>query len=173
MAHPRTQPMTLPGWGPLVEPPYGRRRRRRPSGLGRWLWPALVVVAFLGLVGYVLNRDPVTAGVSGRGLVTVALAVVVLAVLTVRHRRVGARALLRTLAEYAAVAVLAVSLVTLGTAEAPAHTCAQAEDGGRPVLVVRGEACGNAWDWLADLWQRAGRQVDQHPHPTPPPGGSS
>jgi hypothetical protein len=171
MAHPRIQPMTLPGWAPLAEPPY-RRRRRRPFALGRWLWPAAVVGSFLALVGYVLAHDPPTAGVSGRGLVTVALAAVVLAVLSVR-RVVGARALLRTLAEYAVVAVLAVSLVTLEAVEAPARSPARAQDTGRPVLVVLAEAPGNVRDWLVDLWQRAGRQVDQHPHPTPPPGGSS
>ena len=148
MAHRATVPL-LPGWAPLAEPP----RRRRAFALAHWWWPILVVVGFLALVGYVLDHDPPTAGVSIRSLVTVALAAVVLAVLTVRRRGRGAKALLRTLAEYAAVVVLTVSLVTLGAAEAPAHspTHTPADDGARPALVVLAEAPGNAWDWLTDL----------------------
>src|SRR5512133_3986979 len=93
--------------------PTGPERVRAAGPLGRWLWPVGAVGGFLALTGYVLDHDHGPGpGLSDRGLLTVALAAAVLVILTVR-RAAGGRALLRTLTEYAAVAVLAVSLVTL------------------------------------------------------------
>jgi hypothetical protein len=160
----------LPGWNPLG-PAYPRRRG---AGLARWWWPALVTVAFLALVGYVLDHDQVAVGVSVRGLVAVALAAVVVAVLTVR-RGAGARALLRTLAEYAAVAVLAVSLVTLGAHHPAPAPEPKAKPDQRAGLAVVVEAPGNVRDWLADRWREAGQRVDQQrqQQPAPPPRGGA
>src|SRR5215218_10131568 len=104
MAHPRTQPM-LSGWAPLQEP----SRRLSVGELGRWLWPATVLAAFAAVAAYVAGTSP-GPGISTRGLVTLALAAIVLAVLTVR-RRWGPAAVARTLVEYATVATLAGLLV--------------------------------------------------------------
>jgi hypothetical protein len=142
---------------------------RRAGPLDRWAWPVLAVGSFVALAGYIFEHNQ-----SDRGWMTVALAAAVITVLTVR-RAAGARALLRTLAEYALVAVLAVSLATLGAAEAPARSPAHkpARDSGRSGLAVLVEAPGNVRDWIAERWQEAGQKVSQRTHSTPPPGGSS
>jgi hypothetical protein len=167
MAHPRTQPM-LSGWAPLQEP----SRRLSVGELGRWLWPATLLAAFAAVTAYVAETSP-GPGISTRGLVTLALAVIVLAVLTVR-RRWGPLAVLRTLAEYAAVATLAGLLVLAAppaeqsaTERRPAAT----EQAATLPPVIR-QAAG-AWNrlagaasWVAELWRRADTQAD---HRTPPP----
>ena len=78
--------------------------------LGRWLWPTLAVSGFLAVVAYTFAHDPSAPGLSSRGLLTVALAAVVVVLLTI-HRRHGPGPLARAVAEYAAVALLA-SLLT-------------------------------------------------------------
>jgi hypothetical protein len=147
---------------------------RAAGPLGRWAWPLLAVGGFLALVGYVLDHDPARRGLTDRGLLTVALAAVVVAVLTVR-RGAGARALLRTLAEYAAVAVLAVSLVTLGAHHPAPAPEPKAKPDQRAGLAVVVEAPGNVRDWLADRWREAGQRVDQQrqQQPAPPPRGGA
>jgi hypothetical protein len=117
----------LPGWSPLSEP----SRRLNVGELGRWLWPGLVLAAFAAVAAYVAGTDPEPGpGLAVRGLVTLALAVIVLAVLTVR-RRWGPLAVLRTLAEYAVVAALAGLLVLAAAppAEQPAKERRQATPG--------------------------------------------
>jgi hypothetical protein len=160
MAHPRTQPM-LPGWTPLSEP----SRRLSAGELGRWLWSATVLAAFAAVVAYVLASSP-GPGVSVRGLVTLALAVIVLAVLTLR-RRWGPLAVLRTIAEYAVVAALAGLLVVAGVA-APAERPArerQAATEQASTLPPGIRQVAGAWDWLAELWRQADAEAD---HRTPP-----
>jgi hypothetical protein len=168
MAHPRTQPM-LSGWAPLQEP----SRRLSVGELGRWLWPATLLAAFAAMTAYVAETSP-GPGISTRGLVSLALAVIVLAVLTVR-RRWGPLAVLRTLAEYAVVAALA-GLLVLATAPTPAaqptrERQTRTEQAATLPPVIR-QVVG-AWDrvahaagWVAELWRRAGDQAD---HRAPPP----
>jgi hypothetical protein len=143
------EPM-LPGWTTLQQP------ATRPVGeLRRWLWPATALAAFATVAAYVLATSP-GPGISNRGLVTLALAVIVLTVLTLR-RRWGLRAMASTLAEYAVVATMAALLVI--AAPSPANQPTRAD---RPTRnersatlppVIR-EVVG-AWDWLAELWRRA------------------
>jgi hypothetical protein len=172
------------GWGlPVAAEPLPLRAA---GSLGRWLWPITAVVSFLVVVGYVLGHDDPGPGLSDRGLLALALAVVVLVVLTVR-RAAGPGPLARTLAEYGLVALLAVLLATAGADQQPTS---HGEDGGgrrqaterpadrrqateqadadaadrRPgiVRVVTG-----VWGWLADLWHTASQQTDRHAPPTP------
>jgi hypothetical protein len=161
MAHPHTQPM-LPGWSPLSQP----TPPPTIESLRRWLWPGTVLAAFAALAAYVVETSP-GPGISTRGLITLALAVTVLAVLTLR-RRWGPLAMLRTLAEYAVVAALAGLLVLAAAppAERPATERRPAETEQAATLppVIR-QVVGAA-GWLHELWQRAGRQAD---HRTPPP----
>jgi hypothetical protein len=161
---------TLPGWGPITPP---ASPRPRGAGVARWWWPAMVMVGFLVLFGYVLDHDqaPGRAGPSTRGLLTVALAVVVIVVLTVR-RSYGGRVLLATLTEYAIVGVLVASLVALSSPEAPAARRRGREPVRRPqpVQVEAADKPGNAWEWLIDLWRRAGQQTSRADSTPPPPG---
>jgi hypothetical protein len=168
MAHPRTQPM-LSGWAPLQEP----SRRLSVGELGRWLWPATVLAAFAAVTAYVAETSP-GPGISTRDLVTLAQAVIVLAVLTVR-RRWGPLAVLRTLAEYATVATLAGLLVLAAAppAERPVteRRPAATEQAATLPPVVRqvvgaARRLGDAAGWVAELWRRADTQAD---HRNPPP----
>ena len=102
----------LPGWAPLMDPgPFPLQAAR---SLGRWLWPTLAVSGFVAVIGLVLRHDAPAPGLSSRGLLTVALAAVVVVLLTL-HRRYGPRPLARALAEYAVVfACWPVLLATTG-----------------------------------------------------------
>ena len=102
-----------PGWAPLVDP--DPRSLQVARSLGRWWWPILAVGGFLAVVVQVLDHDPSAPGLSYRGLLTVALAAVVVVLLTI-HRRYGPRPLTRAVAEYTVVAVLATLLATIGGA---------------------------------------------------------
>ena len=97
----------LPGWAPLVD--HGPLPLRAASSVARWWWPTAAVSGFLAVVVYVLGHDDPTPGLSQRGLVTVALAAVVVVLLTI-HRRYGPGSLARAVAEYAVVALLATLL---------------------------------------------------------------
>jgi hypothetical protein len=162
MAHPRTQPM-LAGWTPLQEP----SRRLSPGELGSWLWPATVLAAFAAVAAYVAGTS-LGPGISPRGLVTLALAVIVLAVLTVR-RRWGPLAVLRTLAEYAVVAALAglVVLAAAPPAERPSsgrHRAGSDLPAGHPAGGRRSKPAGRC----SRLGRRAvapRRRPDRPPHP--------
>jgi hypothetical protein len=62
----------LPGWTPL------QQSNTRPYGGGevrRWLWPGTVLTAFATVTVYVVATSP-GPGISVRGLVTLALAVI-------------------------------------------------------------------------------------------------
>jgi hypothetical protein len=177
----------LPGWSPLVDP--GPRSLQAARSVGRWLWPTLAVGGFLTVVAYVLGHDDPAPGVSRRGLLMVALAAVVVVVLTV-HRRYGLGPLVRALAEYALVALLAALLTGAGAGidQQPAANATPAKSGqveitpdanpkpkpkaeapagdDRPVVIRVGarvvRAVTGAVGWLVDLW----RQADQQAQPT-------
>ena len=101
----------LSGWAPLVDP--GPLPLQAARSIGRWLWPTLAVSGFLAVVTYTFAHDDPTPGLSHRGLLTVALAAVVVVLLTI-HRRYGPRSLARAVAEYAVVALLATLLAAAG-----------------------------------------------------------
>ena len=185
-----------PGWAPLVDP--GPRSLHAARSVGRWWWPVLAVGGFLAVVVQVLDRDPSAPGLSYRGLLTVALAAVVVVLLTI-HRRYGPRPLARAVAEYTVVAVLATLLAIIGgavdqhradhQASGQARTQATAADeqprvvqavvkvlrtGAKAVRAITG-----AVRWLVDLWHRADQQATAkgeamaNPASSPPPATPS
>jgi hypothetical protein len=101
----------LPGWAPLVD--HSPRPLHAARSLGRWWWPTVTVAGFLAVVVQVLDHDHPAPGLSGRGLVTIALAAAVVALLTI-HRRYGPGPLARAVAEYTVVALLATLLAAPG-----------------------------------------------------------
>jgi hypothetical protein len=169
-----------PGWD-LPDP----LPLRTIGTLGRWLWPISAIVGFLAVVGYVLGHDDPRPGLSDRGWLALVLAAVVVVVLTVR-RAAGPAPLVRTLAEYALVGLLAVLLATAGAGQQPAkraeheagrhqsterptdrHQPAEQADAGatdhRPGIVHLVTGVG---DWLAGLWRDADQQADRRTPPT-------
>jgi hypothetical protein len=165
-----------PGWAPLVDP--GPRSLQLARSLGRWWWPTLTVTGFLAVLTHVVDHDPSAPGLSSRGLLTVALAAAVVALLTI-HRRNGPRRLARAVAEDATVALLAVLLVApAGTVDhrpadpaKPNQAEAQAAAGQDQPAVLRAVAklaqagakvirgITGAVRWLVDLWHRADQQA--------------
>ena len=182
-----------PAWAPLVD--HGPRPLHAARSVGRWWWPILAVGGFLAVVVQVLHHDPSAPGLSYRGLLTVALAAVVVVLLTI-HRRYGPRPLARAVAEYTVVAVLAALLATIGGAvdqhradhQASGQARAQstaADDQPRVIQAVTKvlragakviRAITGAVRWLVDLWHRADQQATtpgeamaaQPPSPTLP-----
>jgi hypothetical protein len=176
----------FPGWDPLADP--GPLPLRAAGSIARWWWPISAIVGFLAVVGYVLGHDP-QPGLSNRGWLTIALAAVVVLLLTVHRAGRGGppRApLARALAEYAVVALLAVLLATTGTGQPPAQRIkdyagrppsteqptdprppaehADAATADRRPRIVR--VAAGVWGWLAELWHTAGELADRS---TPPP----
>jgi hypothetical protein len=165
-----------PGWAPLVDP--GPRPLQVARSLGRWWWPILAVAGFLAVLTYVVDHDPSAPGLSYRGLLTVALAAAVVALLTL-HRRYGPWPLARAVAEYATVALLTALLTASGigvdrrpadqATSGQARAQAAASDDQPAVLravttvvragakVVRGLI--GAARWVVDLWHRADPQA--------------
>jgi hypothetical protein len=166
--HPRRAPPVVPGPNPL----------HPARSLGRWLWPTLAVSGFLAVVVQILDHDSSAPGLSYRGLLTVALAAVVVVLLTI-HRRNGPRPLTRALAEYAAVALLATLLTApgVGIKQQPANhpasgqARAQAAPGDDQPAVLRAvtkvlragaavvRGVTNTARWLINLWHRADQQA--------------
>jgi hypothetical protein len=167
---------TLPGWAPLIDPgPFPLQAAR---SVGRWLWPALAVSGFLAVVAYTFAHDPPAPGLSSRGLLTVALAAVVVVLLTI-HRRHGPRPLTRAAAEYAAVALLATLLTAPGVGmdqQSADHlgrgqARAQAAAGDDQPAVIRAltkvlraggalvRGLTGAVRWLVNQWRRADQQA--------------
>jgi hypothetical protein len=182
----------FPGWDPL--PDAGSLPLRAARSLARWWWPISAIVGFLAVVAYVLTRDP-QPGLSSRGWLTVVLAAVVVATLSVRRTRgIGRAPLARAVAEYAVVAVLAVLLATAGgpqPAQAPEAAAGrqppieQPAQRGKPAGQDRGQPAERAdagaaadrrpgivravtgvWGWLAELWRDAGELADRRSSPT-------
>jgi hypothetical protein len=135
--------------------------------VGRWLWPTLAVGGFLAVAGFIVSHDDPAPGLSGRGLVTVALAAAVVVLLTL-HRRYGPRPLARALAEYAVVFLLAVLVATTGiplNQPAAPTTRASTVPDQRPALV---KTIDRFTDWLSEwqAWARTQRERRPHPEPT-------
>jgi gas vesicle protein len=185
-----------PGWAPLVDP--GPRPLQAARSVGRWWWPTLTMAGFLAVLAYVVDHDPSAPGLSYRGLLTVALAAAVVALLTI-HRCYGPRRLARAVAEYATVAVLAALLAapSVGVDQQPAN---QAESGQARAQTAAGEdqpavlravtkvaragakvvrGVTGAVRWLVDLWHRADQQATAKgeamaaPVPSPIPSARS
>jgi gamma-glutamyltranspeptidase len=140
--------------------------------VGRWWWPILALGGFLAVTGFVLRHDDPAPGLSTRGLLTVALAAAVVALLTL-HRRYGPRPLARALAEYAVVFLLAVLLATTGidVDQAPSadKQTSTARDQ-RPALIKVIDGFG---DWLREWRTWARKETDRRAHssatsPAPP-----
>jgi hypothetical protein len=172
----------LPGWAPLVD--HGPLPLRAASSVARWWWPTVAVSGFLAVVTYTFADDGPTPGLSHRGLLTVALAALVMVLLTI-HRRYGSGSLARAVAEYAVVALLATLLAAAGDTavdqqptDRPTRVEAQAQAaagddqpavlraGAKLVQGVTGaaRAVAGAIRWLVDLWRQAGQEA------TPPTG---
>jgi hypothetical protein len=182
----------FPGWNPLVD--HGPLPLRLAGSLSRWWWPTLALAGFGAVAGFVLGHDQPTPGLSIQGLVTVALAALVIVLLTL-HRTAGPGPLARAVAEYAAVAALA-GLLTAGASgvdqqpASPTTSSARAEAQHAPTARPKVEAgqdrpgiirvaarvgravtrairaVTGAARWLVDLWRQADAQTD---HPTESP----
>ncbi len=137
-----------PGWG---EPAPTRRKARRP-------WLLVLMAAFLVVAAFVTGQLTST-----RGWLMVALAWVLVLALA-GHRDAGLGRLLRMLAEYAAVAVLAVLLVigTGVTKPTLPHSGGRTTAGAAEVCpaAVQGVA-GSACDFLAKVWRAAKEAKDK------------
>jgi hypothetical protein len=182
---------TFPGWSPLDDP--GPLPLRAVGSLARWWWPITAITGFLTVVGYVLARDP-GPGLSNRGWLTVVLAAVVVATLSVRRSRgLGRAPLARAVAEYAVVALLALLLTIVGgpqptqapedgagrqpPTEQPSQRDQAAEpDRGQPTEHADTDAAAErrpgvvrvvtgVWGWLAELWHTAGELADRRSSP--------
>jgi hypothetical protein len=174
----------LPGWTPLLD--HDPLPLRAAGSVARWWWPTLAVASFLAVAVYVTGHDP---GPSQRGLVTIALAALVVVLLTI-HRTAGPRRLARAAAEYAVVALLAAMLALTaagnqqpvtpaakGEAKHPATARAEASQDRPWVLrvttgVIRAvtkaiRAVTGAAGWLVDLWRQADAKTDHHNRPPP------
>jgi hypothetical protein len=175
----------LPGWTPLLD--HGPLALRAARSVARWWWPTLAVTGFLAVAVYVTGHHP---SLSQRGLLTIALAALVVALLTI-HRTAGSSALARAAAEYTVVALLAalLALVAAGNQQ-PATPAAKGEakqaatsnpkvEAGddRPTVIrvaagaVRAvttaiRAVTGAAGWLVDLWRQADANTDQPRSPS-------
>jgi hypothetical protein len=158
-----------PAWAPSFDDAPLPLRVARSRG--RWLWPAVAVSGFVAVVSYVFGHDDPQPGLSYRGLLTVALAAVVVGLLTI-HRAAGLGSLIRAMAEYAVVVLLAVLLATGGLGQQPATTADKASGtrDSRPRVV---KAMDGVRDWLAAWWQWADQEADRRSRassaPTPLP----
>jgi hypothetical protein len=167
---------------------------RAASSVARWWWPILALGGFGAVAGLVLGHDHPTPGLSVRGLVPIALAALVVVLLTI-HRAAGPGPLARAVAEYAVVAVLAGLLVahvggldqpppnpTSSSATTEARQAARArpnteagQDRPGVLRVAAGvaravtkaiRAVTGAAGWLVDLWRQADQQTDRPNRPS-------
>ena len=184
----------FPGWSPLVD--HGPLPLRAASSIARWWWPLLALAGFAAVAGLVLSHDHPAPGLSVRGLVTLALAALVVVLLTL-HRAAGPGPLTRAVAEYTVVAVLAALLAANlgGLAQPPPNPATPAgttkarqaapttpnleadQDRPRVFRVAAGvaravakaiRAVTGAARWLVDLWHRAGQQADRRTNRSSP-----
>ena len=166
----------FPGWAPLVD--HGPLPLQTARSFGRWLWPTLAFGGFLAVVVQVLGHDDPAPGLAGSGLLTVALAALVVVLLTI-HRRNGPGPLARAVTEYAVVALLAALLAAPGgtvdqqPANRPASADARAQGAAgddQPGVVEAGakvvraltraaRAVAGGARWLVDLWRQADRKT--------------
>jgi hypothetical protein len=108
------------------------------------------------VAGFVLGHDDPTPGLSRRGLAAIALAAVVVVLLSIR-RAAGPGPLARAITEYTLVALLAGLLATTGLqlAQPPAGTRASVAPDRRPALV---KTLDGFRDWLGAWWQWANQE---------------
>jgi hypothetical protein len=170
----------LPGWTPLLD--HSPPSLRLAGSIARWWWPTLAVAGFGAVAVYVAGHDP---GLSQRGLLTIALAALVVVLLTI-HRSAGPSRLARAAAEYTVVALLAALLaLTVAGSQPPVTSDAKgdanqaataraeaSQDRPRVLGVVAGairavtravRAVIGAVGWLVDLWRQADAKTD-HPN---------
>jgi hypothetical protein len=153
------------GWSPLIDD--GPLPLRAAGSVARWWWPALATGGFLTVAGFVLGHDDPTPGPSRRGLLTIALAAVVVVLLSIR-RAAGPGPLARAMAEYALVALLAGLLATTGLAQPPAGASqASVAPDRRPALV---KTLDGFRDWLGGWWRWANQEYDRRTAPPPTTG---
>jgi hypothetical protein len=153
-----------PGWSPLVDD--GPAPLQAARSVGRWLWPTLAVAGFGAVASFVLRYDDPAPGLSQRGLCIIALAAVVVVLLTIR-RSAGPGPLARALAEYAVVALLVVLVATTGVDVDQAPTGdkqASAAADQRPALV---KTIDGFRDWLNQWRDWARKETDRRPQPSP------
>jgi hypothetical protein len=177
---------SFPGWNPLVD--HGPVPLGVAGSLARWWWPILALAGFVVVAGLVLGHDHAAPGLSTRGLITIALAALVMVLLTI-HRAAGSGPLARAVAEYTVVAVLAGLLVgdLGGVNQQPSGSSPAAEAEARQPATPNVEA-GQVWTgvlrvavgvaravtkairavtraagWLVDLWRQAGQETDRRP----------
>jgi hypothetical protein len=166
----------LPGWTPLLD--HGPLPLRAAGSMARWWWPTLAVAGFLAVAVYVTGHDP---SLSQRGLLTIALAALVVVLLTI-HRSAGPSRLARAAAEYSAVALLAALLTLTAAGNQPPATPAAKGDANHAATAEAGQdrpwvlrvaagviravtkairAVTRAAHWVADLWRQANAKTDQ------------
>lgn len=160
-SHPAYQRQWAPEWDtPEVPTYYGHRRGGRLA-----LWAVLMASAFILAIGWVFGHDHTTGGfLSVRGWATLALVVLVIVLLSV-HRSYGPLPLARAIAEYAAVALLAVLLATAGTHPKATPRSTQASAGRLCPAVVHAVA-GGLCDRLDHLWHPTHQQANQRGRPS-------
>jgi hypothetical protein len=180
----------FPGWRPLVD--HGSLPLRAASSIARWWWPILALAGFGTVAGFVLGHDHSAPDLSVRGLVTLALAALVVVLLTL-HRAAGPGPLTRAVAEYTVVALLAGLLATAGAVvdqqpanhATPDHAAAipdaQAAAGDDQPAVIRAvttvlragatvvRGVTGAVRWLVDLWRQADQQTTPNGEAMPAP----
>jgi hypothetical protein len=160
---------------------------RVAGSLSRWWWPTLALAGFGAVAGFILGYDQPDPNLSPRGLLTIALAAVVVVLLSV-HRAAGPARLARATAEYAVVAVLTALLVLAGGLDQPpsnptgSAATTEAEQarttkpnrkaGDDQPVVLRAAAAvtravtkairavTGAVGWLVDLWRQADANTD-------------
>jgi hypothetical protein len=153
---------TVPGWELPFQPmPHPGQHTERT----RWLWLVPLATGFLAVVGWVLAHDPGPGlALSDRGWLTIIAAAAVVLLLTL-HRNDSARRLLRAVAEYTVVAILAALLATTGPSKAPTTPDSRTQAATCPsVLQTRA--------WLTCLWHQASKtaKANQQPSTTTTPG---
>jgi hypothetical protein len=147
----------LPSDDPFSRPTARRSRRGERT---RWLWLVPLAAGFAAVLGWVLTHDP-GRGLSDRGFATIVLAATVVVALTAHRADTWHRfALTRAVAEFAAVATLAVLLATaMPAGHAPADPAAPP-----PAASATGAGAGAVWDaprcvhmrgWTACVWHRS------------------
>jgi hypothetical protein len=185
---------SFPGWSPLLD--HSPLPLRAANSIARWWWPILALTGFAAVTGLVLSHDHPAPGLSTRGLVTIALAALVVVLLTL-HRAAGTGPLARAVAEYTVVAVLAGLLVanlggltqqlsnptgpaakTEARQAAPTTPNLEADQDRPGVLRVAAavaravtktiRAVTGAAGWLVDLWRQADAKTDRRPNRSSP-----
>jgi hypothetical protein len=144
-------------WGAPTEPLLP------PRGRGRWRWVIVAGGAFLCVVSWVLTHDTAPGvGLSLRSWLTLALAALVVVLLSA-YRAAGLRPLLRAVAEYTVVAVLAVMLATTtaGRGPQPARQPSKANAAAELCPTLVQAFAGGICDRLDQAWQQAKRTADQ------------